>query len=105
MTPTFEILWETKYFTQVTAVNVSRCHEIQLIDANTVCSRPDFKHAVVLPIAGNGHVYFYPDDLTRYTYRLNENEIELPSDNIEHFYTELYTILHKEYIDGVLEEL
>lgn len=104
MIPKFEMKQVTIAFTRNIKIDVSKYTEIMLVDSHEVHSNPDFEHALVMPLF-NGKCYYYPHDLGKYKYYLNDIEIELPDDTIEHFYTELYKMLHKEYINALVEEL
>ena len=103
-TPSFKTVEENNILRHIEKIDVSRYTEIKLVNAREVSSNPNIKYALTLPLFG-GYTYLYPDEISNRKYYLNEKEIKLPTDSIEHFYTELYKTLHKEYIDSLLEEL
>lgn len=107
MKPKFEIIWGRKLHEIVETLDISRCQEICLIDAKQVTSVPTTKYAVAFPTNGicSGIKYIYPDGLKFYRYRLNGKEISLPTDTIEHFWKELYTLINNEYTRWLLETL
>lgn len=103
-TVSFKTIQENNIIKHIEKIDVSRYTRLELIDARKVCSNPNFKYAIVLPLFG-GLTYLYPDEISNRKYYLNEKEIKLPDDTIEHFYSEMYKLIHNEYIKSVLEEL
>lgn len=103
-TLSFKTVQENNILKHTEKIDVSKYTEIKLIDAREVTSNPNFKYAITLPLFG-GLTYLYPDEISKRKYYLNEKEIKLPTDSIEHLYTELYKTLHKEYINSLLDEL
>lgn len=103
-TPSFKTIRENNIIRHIDKINVSEYTKIKLINAREVCSNPKFKYAIVLPLFG-GLIYLYPDEISERKYYLNEKEIKLPTDSIEHLYIEMYKLIHNEYIKSALEEL
>lgn len=103
-TPSFKTVQENNIIKHTEKIDVSKYTRIKLINAREVCSNRKFKHVIVLPLFG-GLTYLYPDEISNRKYYLNEKEIKLPDDTIEHLYVELYKLIHNEYIKSVLEEL
>lgn len=103
-TVSFKTIQENNIIRHAEKIDVSEYTRIKLINAREVCSNPNFKYAIVLPLFG-GLTYLYPDEISNRKYYLNEKEIKLPDDTIEHFYSEMYKLIHNEYIKSVLEEL
>lgn len=103
-TVSFKTILENNVIKHTEKINVSEYTKIKLINACEVCSNPNFKHVIVLPLFG-GLTYLYPDEISNRRYYLNEKEIKLPDDTIEHLYVEMYRLIHNEYIKSVLEEL
>lgn len=85
-------------------IDVSEYTRIKLVNAREVCSNPNFKYAIVLPLFG-GLTYLYPDEISNRKYYLNDKEIKLPTDSIERLYVELYKLLHMEYLKALVDEL
>ena len=103
-TPSFKTVQENNILRHIEKIDVSKYTKIELIDARKVCSNPKVNYAIILPLFG-GFTYLYPDEISNRKYYLNENEIKLPDDTIEHFYAEMYKLIHNEYIKSLLEEL
>lgn len=103
-TATETVSFKTTQKRHITKINVSEYTRIKLINAREVCSNPKFKYVIVLPLFG-GLTYLYPDEISNRKYYLNNKEIKLPDDTIEHLYCEMYKLIHNEYIKSVLEEL
>ena len=103
-TPSFKTVQENNIIKHTEKIDVSKYKRIKLINSREVCSNRKFKHVIVLPLFG-GLTYLYPDEISNRKYYLNEKEIKLPDDTIEHLYVELYKLIHNEYIKSVLEEL
>lgn len=101
MIPKFEIIQERPLFTRkesTVSINVSEYTEIKLIN------NPKFKYVISFPLFG-GKTFFYPYEIRNLKCYLNEKEVKFPTDTIEHFYIELYKLIHNEYIKSLLEEL
>jgi hypothetical protein len=103
-TLSFKTIQENNIIKHIEKIDVSKYTKIELIDARKVCSNPTFKYAIILPLFG-GLTYLYPDEISNRKYFLNEKEIKLPTDSIEHLYIEMYKLIHNEYIKSLLEEL
>jgi hypothetical protein len=103
-TVSFKTIQENNIIKHTEKINVSEYTKIKLIKAHEVCSNPNFKHVIVLPLF-DGLIYLYPDEISNRRYYLNDKEIKLPDDTIEHLYVEMYRLIHNEYIKSVLEEL
>ena len=103
-TPCFKTIRENNIIRHIEKIDVYEYTRIKLINAREVCSNPKFKYAIVLPLFG-GLTYLYPDEISNRKYYLNDKEIKLPDDTIEHLYVEMYRLIHNEYIKSVLEEL
>lgn len=103
-TVSFKTIQENNIIRHAEKIDVSEYTRIKLINAREVCSNPNFKYAIVLPLFG-GLTYLYPDEISNRKYYLNEKEIKLPTDSIEHLYVELYKLLHMEYLKALVDEL
>lgn len=103
-TLSFKTIQENNIIKHIEKIDVSKYTRIELIDAHKVTTNPNFKYAIILPLF-DGLTYLYPDEISNRKYYLNEKEIKLPIDSIEHFYTEMYKLIHNEYIKSLLEEL
>lgn len=103
-TVSFKTIQENNIIKHIEKIDVSRYTRLELIDARKVCSNPNFKYAIVLPLFG-GLTYLYPDEINNRKYYLNDKEIKLPTDSIEHLYVELYKLLHMEYLKALVDEL
>lgn len=101
MMPEFKIIQERPLFTRkesTVSINVSEYTEIKLIN------NPKFKYVISFPVIG-GTTFFYPYEIRNLKFYLNEKEVWFPTDTIEHFYIELYKLIHNEYIKSLLDEL
>lgn len=103
-TLSFKTIQENNIIKHIEKIDVSRYTRLELIDARKVCSNPNFKYAIVLPLFG-GLTYLYPDEINNRKYYLNDKEIKLPTDSIERLYVELYKLLHMEYLKALVDEL
>lgn len=103
-TSCFKTIRENNIIRHIDKINVSEYTKIKLINAREVSSNPNFKYAIALPLFG-GLIYLYPDEINDRKYYLNEKEIKLPTDSIEHLYVELYKLLHMEYLKALVDEL